>query len=187
MSIEPLMDDYCRVDSSAFGPLYARVAPPLLSHLRGMLGDHASAEDVLQQTFMKLHASRASFIPGAAPMPFLYSIAHRTCLDELRRRKRSRVRLDPRGDAPLEVEAAFCGRAVESISTEPYDDHDRARVLAALSALPVSQRTAVELTKLQGMSIAHAAAALGISVGAVKQRVHRAYLALRPVLATSEP
>jgi RNA polymerase sigma-70 factor (ECF subfamily) len=148
-----------------------------------LLRDWASAEDMLQQTFLKLHSSRSSYILGADPVPWLYAIAHRTGLDEIRRRRRSRIRLERRGEGPLEIEAALCGKAVESLAREAFGERARTRALAALDDLPDEQRTAVVLTKLHGMSSAQAAAVLGISAGAVKQRVHRAYVSLRDNLA----
>ncbi len=182
-SLEELMQRYCEGDAAAFDELYTRVAPKLLAYLRYLLADRSSAEDILQQAFMKLHGSRGSYIQGADPVPWLYAIAHRTCLDELRRRKRSRVRLDREGDGAPEVRAAITGGALDAESGPPYAEETVKRAMAALETLPEEQRTAVVLTKLHGLSSASAAAVLGISSSAVKQRVHRAYLALRPVLA----
>jgi RNA polymerase sigma-70 factor (ECF subfamily) len=57
----------------------------------------------------------------------------------------------------------------------------------ALSQLPASQREAVELIHLQGLSVTEAAARVGISPGALKVRAHRGYRALRARLARPEP
>ena len=88
-----VMTRYCAGESAAFHRLYALLAPRILAYLRGLIGEKATAEDLLQQTFLKVHEARSAYVRGANPIPWIYTIAHRTCLDEIRRRKRSRVRL----------------------------------------------------------------------------------------------
>src|SRR5881394_3636739 len=77
-----LMARYCGGDIAAFHALYAALAPRILGYLTGLAGDRATAEDLVQQTFMKLHEARSAYVKGANPVPWLYTIAHRTCLDE---------------------------------------------------------------------------------------------------------
>jgi RNA polymerase sigma-70 factor (ECF subfamily) len=125
---------------------------------------------------MKLHLSRAAYVKGANPVPWLYTIAHRTCLDEMRRRKRARVRISVDGNLPHEPAVGISG----SPEPEPAgDDSAIARGLAALATLPEPLKQAVLLTKIHGHSSAEAAAIAGTTVGAIKVRAHRGYLALR--------
>src|SRR5258708_20973576 len=91
-----LMVKYCDGVASAFRELYALVAPRLLGYLVKMARDRAVAEDLLQHTFLKLHRARAAYVRGADPLPCLYAIAHRTFIDDARKRKRAIVR--PAGD-----------------------------------------------------------------------------------------
>jgi RNA polymerase sigma-70 factor (ECF subfamily) len=129
---------------------------------------------------MKLHQSRSAYVKGANPVPWAYTIAHRTALDELRRRKRARVRVSADGELPHEPTVGLTG------STEPDaagDDPALARGLEALAALPEPLRQAVLLTKIHGHSTAEAAAIAGTTVGALKVRAHRGYQALRRLLA----
>jgi DNA-directed RNA polymerase specialized sigma24 family protein len=77
------MQRYCAGDASAFRVLYAITAPRLLAFVRCLVRDHALAEELLQQTFLKLHQARASYVVGADPLPWLYAIAHRISLDAL--------------------------------------------------------------------------------------------------------
>ena len=90
---------YCPGEAAAFHRLYALLAPRISAYLWGLIGDKAAAEDLLQQTFLKVHEARSAYVRGANPIPWIYTIAHRTCLDELRRRKRSRVRLTKDGSS----------------------------------------------------------------------------------------
>lgn len=175
-----LMARYCAGDRSAFAALYQRTAPRLLNYLTGMLGDRAGAEDLLQQSFIKIHEARDAYVRDADPLPWFYTIAHRTCLDELRRRKRARVQVTRDGevgdlaDRHAAPDGSGDGGDGSGVGSTRY-----AVTLAALNELPPNQKEALLLTKVEGRSHAEAAAILGTSVGAIKLRAHRAYEALR--------
>jgi len=177
-----LMARYCDGDASAFRELHARVAPRLVAYLARMSGERALAEDLAQQTFLKVHRSRTAYVRGADPVPWMFAIAHRTFLDEMRRKKRSRVQVakDERGvpEQPATIEGAPADSGSDGADPQMVQ-----AALAALDQLPPAQREAVILTKLSGKSIAEAAAITGATPGAVKLRAHRGYLALRKALA----
>src|SRR5512133_1945276 len=88
-----LMQRYCDGDASAFRELYALVAPRLLGYLMKMARSKALADDLLQQTFLKVHRARGAYVRGADPLPWIYSIAHRTFIDDARKMKRAVVRV----------------------------------------------------------------------------------------------
>jgi RNA polymerase sigma-70 factor (ECF subfamily) len=180
-----LMERYCDGDAGAFRELYALVAPRLLGYLLRMARSRAVAEDLLQQTFLKVHRARAAYVRGADPLPWIYSIAHRTFLDEARRQKRQiwKVAREPEGQPP-EIAAAITGQAqADADAAAPRHDPELARAaIAALEQLPPQQREAVVLTKLDGKSIAEAAEIAGTTPGAMKVRAHRGYVALRRAL-----
>jgi RNA polymerase sigma-70 factor (ECF subfamily) len=178
-----LMGRYCDGDVAAFQKLYASVAPRMLGYLIGLVGDRAAAEDLLQQTFLKVHEARDVYVRGADPVPWLYTIAHRTCLDELRRRKRARVQLTEDGKAPELMVADLAG-SPEGAAASEADGLSKV-TLAALEQLPQNQREALLLTKVQGRTHQEAAAITGTTPGAIKLRAHRAYVALRKILGES--
>lgn len=183
---QELMAQYCEGDASAFRALYALVAPRLLGYLLKMARERAVAEDLLQLTFLKLHRSRGAYVRGADPLPWIYSIAHRTFLDEARRVKRAVVRVGE-GDELPEQPADIRGETAER-RDEPRADPELVKAaLDALSELPAQQREAVVLTKLDGKSVAEAAEIAGTSVGAMKVRAHRGYEALRKLLGRAAP
>jgi RNA polymerase sigma-70 factor (ECF subfamily) len=179
-----VMARYCRGETAAFQRLYALLAPRILAYLNGLLGDKAAAEDTLQVTFLKVHEARSTYVLGANPIPWMYTIAHRTCLDEIRRRKRSRVRLTQDGKLQAEPAAHLTGVSVDAHhdETERPDPATTAGAIAALDRLPENQRMALILTKVHGRSTAEAAMITGTTPGAIKQRAHRAYVTLRQVL-----
>jgi RNA polymerase sigma-70 factor, ECF subfamily len=178
--VKELMAKYCDGDAGAFRALYALVAPKLLGYLLKMARSRAVAEDLLQQTFLKVHRARAAYVRGADPVPWIYSIAHRTFLDEARRQKRAVVRVGDGEDLP-EATADLSGEPPER-KDEPADPELVQKTLDALAGLPTQQREAVVLTKLDGKSVAEAAEIAGTTIGAMKVRAHRGYEALRKVL-----
>jgi RNA polymerase sigma-70 factor (ECF subfamily) len=175
-----VMARYCGGEQAAFHILYARLAPKIMAYLWGMIGDRAAAQDLVQQTFLKVHEARSAYVRGANPIPWIYTIAHRTCLDEMRKRKRSRVRLSKDGE--LGVVAADISGAAEGTRPEAGGGEPAAAALAALDRLPENQRQALILTKVQGRSHAEAAMIAGTTPGAIKLRAHRAYVTLRQLL-----
>src|SRR5436190_24400630 len=99
------MNRYCDGDPAAFRRLHALLAPRILAYLIALIADRPVAEDLLQQTFLKLHQSRSSYVRDANPVPWVYTIAHRTCLDEIRRCRRAPVKLTAHGELPREPRA----------------------------------------------------------------------------------
>jgi RNA polymerase sigma-70 factor (ECF subfamily) len=175
-----LMQRYVDGDASAFRALYAAVAPRLLGYLMKLSRTRAAADDLLQQTFLKVHRARGAYIRGADPLPWIYAIAHRTFLDLARAQKRAVVRTAETDELP-ETAATIAGIASDA-ADEPIDAEQLAAAMTALSRLPDQQREAVVLVKLEGKSIAEAAAIAGTSPGAMKVRAHRGYEALRAAL-----
>jgi RNA polymerase sigma-70 factor, ECF subfamily len=176
-----LMQRYCDGDAGAFRELYALVAPRLLGYLLKMARDRALADDLLQQTFLKVHRARAAYVRGADPLPWIYSIAHRTFIDQARKHKRAVVRVGEADELP-EVAAAITGESDDRRDDGRADPEAVAAALDALAELPAPQREAVVLTKLDGRTVAEAAEIAGTTVGAMKVRAHRGYEALRKLL-----
>jgi len=177
-----VMGRYCDGEAAAFHRLYALLAPRVLAYLTGLLGDKAAAEDVLQVAFVKVHEARGSYVRGANPIPWIYTIAHRTGLDEMRKRKRSRVVLTKDGEIKETPAAHITGVAEETRQADGEPSASAAAAMAALGRLPANQRQALILTKVHGRSIAEAAMITGTTPGAVKLRAHRAYVTLRKLL-----
>src|SRR5204863_7759007 len=115
-----IMAKYVDGDASAFRELYAVVSPKLYGYLVKMARSKAVADDLLQQTFLKVHRARAAYVRGADPLPWIYAIAHRTFLDEARRTKRAIVQVAAEDNLP-EVAAGITGQS-DSARDEPRGD-----------------------------------------------------------------
>jgi RNA polymerase sigma-70 factor, ECF subfamily len=179
-----LMARYQDGDAVAFRELYALVAPRLLGYLMKMARSKALADDLLQQTFLKVHRARAAYVRGADPLPWIYSIAHRTFIDEARKTKRAVVKIADE-EVP-EVAAGIDGVSPDRRDESRVDPELAREALDALAQLPTQQREAVVLTKLDGKSVAEAAEIAGTTVGAMKVRAHRGYEALRKLLSRKQ-
>ena len=180
-----LMQRYCEGDQGAFNELYAAVAPKLLGYLSGLARayDRSVVEDLLQQTFMKVHLARAVYVRGADPLPWIYTIAHRSFLDHTRGRRRSPICFAKGDDVLPEIATDVQGRIVDHQPSRSLDEAAHAALLDAMEGLPEMQRLALVTTKLEERTMVEAASILGTTEGALKVRAHRAYSALRTILS----
>ena len=176
--LDAAMDRYARGEDSAFEEVYDGLAPRLQSFLQRYTNDRAKAEDVVQQTMLQIHRARGRFTLGGQVVPWAFAIARRLLIDQHRRG--GREVLSPTGDDSLtQLLAAVDARADDvAIAKEVAG-----KLAAELARLPENQRVAFELIKQDGLSVAEAAQVLGTTVAAVKLRAHRAYEAMRVVLA----
>lgn len=178
------MQRYCAEgDAGAFALLYSIAAPRLFRSMLSLIRNRALTEDLLQQTFLKLHRYRRAYVAGADPLPWLRTIAYRMCLDELRRARRERRALADAQDGLLPQLSTRDGGAAHAQPT--YSEHAIVATLRALDRLPEAHRTALILTKLEGNTIEEAAEALGTTPTAIKLRAHRGYQRLRLLLRES--
>jgi RNA polymerase sigma-70 factor (ECF subfamily) len=177
-ALDAAMDRYARGDDAAFAEIYDALAPRLQSFLARYTRDRARAEDVVQQTMLQIHRARGRVEVGSRVVPWAFAIARRLLIDQHRRGAREVL-------APTDDESAT---ELLAAVDAPADDVAIANEVAVrlaqeLARLPENQRVAFELIKLDGLSIAEAAQVLGTTVAAVKLRAHRAYEAMRAVLA----
>jgi RNA polymerase sigma factor (sigma-70 family) len=170
---EDLMSAYVAGDARAFEELFARLAPRIHGFFLRSFRDEGVADDLLQVTFMKMHRARERYRKDLRVTPWLFAIAARVRLDELRRRLRM----------PEDADEEALARADEQAPRDPPPDTEaRDAVRAALQALPESQRAVIHLHRYEGMTFAEIAQVLGTTPGAVKLRAFRGYETLRQQL-----
>jgi RNA polymerase sigma-70 factor (ECF subfamily) len=172
------MTAYVSGDRRAFEQLFARLAPRLHRFFRRSFSAEATADDLLQQTFLKLHKARATYKADMRVAPWAFAIAARVRLDEFRRRKR----LAEDGDEEA-LARADEARATEVGPVDTIDSDTAEAVRRAVDALPESQRVVIHLNRFEEMTFAEIARVLGTTEGAVKLRAFRAYATLRERLA----
>jgi RNA polymerase sigma-70 factor (ECF subfamily) len=158
-------------DEAAFEALFDRWSAPLLRFLERMVKDRATAEELVQEAFLRVYRARGGYQPRARFSTWLYRIAGNLALNELRRPRRAR----PHASVDDEV-----GPALELIEGgAPPDELAHARLVSAsledaLDELPERQRMALLLSAVEGLSYAEVAEALETTPASVKSLVHRA-------------
>ena len=152
-----------------------------------LLGDEQEAEDVLQETFLSAFEAIDRFEGRSLLSTWLYRIAYNASLMRLRKGKQMTTFSLDQPTPGEEDEGAPVSRLLVDWSTIPDDQlltaEARARMDQAIAELPETLRSAFVLRDIQGLSGAEAADVLGITVSAVKTRLHRARLQLRDRLS----
>ncbi|MCA9530709.1 MAG: RNA polymerase sigma factor [Myxococcales bacterium] len=172
-SDEELMRAYVAGDEAAFRALFDRYAPILFGLARRHLESNDAANEIVQQTFFKLHGARHDFRNDSKLRPWVMTIAMNLMRERWRRHKRRKTSLAD----DLSYHAA------PTPEHTPLETQSRARLLhAALDRLPASQRSVVELHWFQDYPYAEVAKIVGTSEGAVRVRAHRAYKTLKDLL-----
>jgi RNA polymerase sigma-70 factor, ECF subfamily len=171
-----LMAEYQAGSVEAFAQLHDAIAPDLKAYLTKLTRDASHADDLLQETFLQMHRSRASHTPGHPVRPWVFAIAKRVFLMH-RRSAARRVKRELESSADAGRPSAP-GNGAERL-------HARQQVDAALRQTPSDGRRAFVLHHVVGLSFKEIAARLGIKPGAAKIRSSRAATFMRALLRES--
>lgn len=166
---------YLDGDERAFEELVIRYEAKLRNVAFGVLRDRALAEDVAQETFLTAHRKAGSFRGAhgdASVRSWLFKIAVRRSLDELRKRGR-------KAEVALARDGYADGPGVDEPHTKLEAGWDLERVLERLTP---EHRAALILKEVEGLSYQEIAESLGWPMGTVATRIHRARLELRAKL-----
>lgn len=159
-------------DQSAYGALLAEILPMLRVIVRRKWGSQQDVDDIVQDILLSLHAVRHTYDPGRPFLPWLLTIAYRRIADAARR-STSRSGYETTVDVMPETFPA------DEAKNEQGRSDDQAVMQQSLAGLTSGQREAIELTKIQGLSLKEASAVTGKSVASLKVNIHRAVKALR--------
>lgn len=129
---------------------------------RRMPTSQADVEDLVQETLLAVHLQRGTYDPAFAVSAWFTAIARHKLIDLWRRRGRQDAWIDPHEEVD---------DLQQTTSTE--EAHGLRDLAVLLQALPGVQRQAIELTKLEGLTVAEASARTGVSESAIKVQVHR--------------
>jgi RNA polymerase sigma-70 factor, ECF subfamily len=176
------MDRYADGDPVAFGEIYDLLAPRLGAFFLGQTRDTARAEDLTQQTLLHVHRARQTFVRGSDVTVWVFAIGRRLLIDSRRRGKRELLRSENDDWSVLDDRVSRDTNPDEVAATKQM----AARARAELERLPEPQRAAFHLVRNDGLTVSQAAEVLGTSPAAVKQRLYRAYEALRAALGLDD-
>jgi RNA polymerase sigma-70 factor (ECF subfamily) len=151
------------------------------------MGDHATAEDLTQEVFLRVYRARAGYRPTARFTTWIHTIAANVASDLRQRAYRRREHGVPAAASATSSAIGLDQLAVAASGLMPARQADRQELRAvvqeALAGLNERQRMAVLLAKFEHCSLEEIAAAMGLSVPAVKSLLFRARDHLRAALA----
>lgn len=162
-------------DNVAYARLLSEILPMLRRVVAHKWPSAPDVEDVVQEILLSVHSVRHTYDPGRPFMPWLMTITTRRVFDAARRRT-TRSANETTVDVMPET---FLGNGAK---TEQEISDDQETICRAVAQLPGGQREAVELMKLQGLSLHEASAVTGKSVASLKVSVHRAIKTMREML-----
>lgn len=178
------MTAYGRGDQAAFKQLVSKYWRPVFTFLRRMLHTHETAEDVLAETFLKLHRSAPEYRPTARFSTFLYTIAYREAITVIRfQNRRGKVLVESGGDD----DASTHGVERQTPEGQVANQELLARVDLVLEQIPVAQKAAFLMFYRHGSSIQEIAEVLELQPGSVRAYLTHARAALRRELGESPP
>lgn len=161
-------------DRAAFEEIFRLYEKPVLNYLFRMSRQRAAAEDLVQETFLRLWKALPGYEPTAKVSTYVFHIAHNLFLNAAARRR----------EKPLEG-------ADEPTRADPASDLQRrereSAVKRAVEALPDGEREVLLLSEFQGFKYAEISQVLGIPVGTVKSRMFSAVQRLKEALKGLEP
>lgn len=172
---ETLMARLRADDSGAFGELMGRHLGAVAGFSYRMVGNAAEADDIAQETFLRLWHHRAAWEPRAQLRTWLLRIARNLCIDRFRRREVVTDEIPEVADERLPASGEVQRRQMERI------------VAHALAALPERQRAAIGLVYYEGLSNIEAADVLNVTVDALESLLARGRRSLRERLADLRP
>ncbi len=165
-TVESLMQMYQQADEGAAAELIRRISPQVFRYFLGQARERSRAEDLLQDFWLRIHHARQTYRVGEPVLPWIFAIARRVQTDDYRRRSRI---------ARHEMQS----ETLPDLPATAYSRNDLPSVNELLAQLPATQRETVLMLKVAGLSLEEVARSTGSSVGAVKQKAHRAYVSLR--------
>lgn len=181
---EELLALFSSGEADAFGVLLERYRRPIFNFVARHSGDAPRAEDLTQEVFLRAIQRAEQFRGESKVSTWLYKIARNLCIDHRRgMRHRGHASLD----APTNGDGPSLGERLPSDARGAHEslvDEDlRARILAAVEALPDDQREVFLLRQIENMPFGEIADVVGASENTVKSRMRYALLRLREALS----
>ena len=178
-SDEMLVALYLNGDESALSHLIERYFNPIYRYVYRFVRTAAAAEDVVQETFIKVWKSARSLKEGATVKPWLYRIAHNTAIDYLRKKKQLNFS-EMTQDA--HAEALFSDDTVD-ILEQTIAREERAALTATIEALPAHYREVILLRGTENLSFEEISTIIDKPIATVRSLYRRGLLLLQKQLS----
>jgi len=165
-----LMVRYQSGESEAVEELVRRLSPLLWRYFTSPHISRSDTEDLLQDCWVRIHRARHTYRQADPLLPWIFAIARHTRLDGYRRRRRRESR------------ETLVATPPEVVVRGEHSAPGATRLTQLLEKLPDSQRDVILMLKVSDMSMEEVARATSSTVGAIKQKAHRAYAKLREII-----
>jgi RNA polymerase sigma-70 factor (ECF subfamily) len=177
-----LMLRFQKGDLEAFQKLFHKYSPSVVNFAFRFLGSQARAEEIAQEVFLQVYRWQKRYEPRAKFSTWLFKIAHNHCLNEVRKGE-YRVSLESL-DSPRDMDGEERESNIPDTTLSKGEDilaakEAAARIQRILWRIPESQRMALLLSRMEGMSYQQVAEVLGSTEKAVKSLVFRATQSLK--------
>jgi len=180
-----------RGDAHAFGLIFEQYRVPVFNFIYRMLsGNRESAEDLLNEVFMKLYDARESYEPRAKFSTWLFTIARNHCLNCIKSRSyRQSRRTDSLEELAQKATASSAPDRMVALSVPDDVKHADLRELLeqAIALLPDEYKEVFILHAVEGFAHAEVAQMLGMNPATVRTNYHRARALLRQTIAAEGP
>ncbi|HEU4624970.1 MAG TPA: RNA polymerase sigma factor [Steroidobacteraceae bacterium] len=180
-----LMVRYAAGDMRAFESLYRRHRSALYRYLARHTRDPEIANDLFQEVWSKVIASRARYEPRAKFSTFLYRVAHNCFIDHCRRAT-GRTDRTIANNEDFDLENVLPAAAADAPDTRAEHEQTLARYRAALASLPAEQRDAFLLYEESGLSLDEIGQITGVSMETAKSRLRYALAKLRAAMTPQD-
>ena len=178
-----LIADLCEGDETALAPLVEKYKRMVYRLAMQITKNHADADDVMQETFIKVYRSIRTFRKDAAFESWLYRIVVNEALNFVKRRERQREStLEIASEAAYEATTRYRAQIANDPHTHAEKSELRHHVTEAVNSLSLKHRTVVILHEFEGLTHAEIASILNCSEGTVRSRLHYARKKLRTLL-----
>ena len=178
-----LIADLCEGDETALAPLVERYKRMVYRLAMQITKNHADADDVMQETFIKVYRSIRTFRKDAAFETWLYRITVNEALNFVKRRERQRTStLETASEADYEASTRYRAQLANDPHAHAEKVELRHHVTEAVNSLSLKHRTVVILHEFEGLTHAEIASILNCSEGTVRSRLHYARKKLRTLL-----
>ena len=181
ISDEELVKKFTVGDINAFEALVVRYQKSIVNFIYRMIGNFQEAEDLAQETFIKVYQFAHTYEGRSSFATWLFGIASNLCYDNLRAKSHwDCIFIDEKKEA---IREQLLGESAIPSPQKAAEDSELADLIeTAIGKLPVQQRQAIVLREYYGFSYSEIAEVAKCSVAAVKSRIHKAKLQLRKEL-----
>ncbi len=174
---EILFTAYREGNTGAFEVIFSRYQDRLCQHMERLLNNQQAGEDLVIETFLRIHHHRSKYREGSNVRAWIYTIARNLARNWLKRKQILRW-------LPLTVNDP----ALSTPALERTEDNEiRRRVTASFARLPFRQREVCSLRLLEELSLQDIKQIVGVSLGTVKSRLFYGQCRLREFLADLDP